>query len=171
MKNYYLILSISTQATQAQIKAAYKARLAEWQNTDSNNMTRYMDIEEAWENLGDEMRRKWYDDRFLSRLQQEERTSQARASEIYQYVKQDLAEKKSFTSLSKKVAVGGLSGGAIYFIMHFAFMVYHLAPHPEPEFKQVDFSDMDSSLLRRALDSMVQHSIIDTSQSKPADAP
>ena len=166
MKNYYHVLNIPTQATQAQIKAAYKARQAEWNATDSQNMSSYMDIEEAWENLGDDMRRKWYDERFLSKIEQEVQANQARAEKIYEEVTKEIAEKKSSASLGKKVAVGGLSGGAIFFVMHFAFMVFHLAPHDEPVFKRVEFSNLDSTQIRNAMDSIIVHHHIDTSSNK-----
>ena len=166
MKNYYHILNIPTQATQAQIKAAYKARLSEWNATDSHNMSRYMDIEDAWENLGDDMRRKWYHERFLDKLQQDEQEKQERADEIYEEVIEEVPERKSSSSLGKKVAVGGLSGGAIFFIMHSAFMVFHLAPHDEPVFKRVEFSNLDSAQIRNAMDSIMVHLHIDTSSNK-----
>ena len=169
MKNYYQILGIPTYATQQQVAAAYKARLAEWKRHDAQDMASYMDIEEAWENLGDELRRKWYDDRFLDKIRQKDSLAEAKIKRNYDQVKAEVKEGKSFTSVRKKVIAGGITGGALYFIMHSVFLIYHLAPHSDNNVfeKSIPITTFEAEKIRETLDSMSKKKAADTFQYKP----
>ena len=61
MQNYYQILGIRETATTAQVKAAYEQCMARWQKEGAQDMSARMLIDEAYENLGSELRREWYD--------------------------------------------------------------------------------------------------------------
>ncbi len=169
MKNYYQILGIPTYASPSQISAAYKARLAEWKRTDNQDTSRYMDIEEAWENLGDDLRRKWYDDRFLDKIQQKDTLEQASIKRNYDKVKAEATEGKPSSGFNKKLIAGGLSGGALYFIMHAVISIYHLAPHSDNNVfnKESHLSTFDEERIRHTLDSLNKKNVADTFHYKP----
>lgn len=63
MENYYHILGILQTATAEQVRYAYERRLAEWKKNGANDMQQYLLIEEAYENLGNDLRKGWYDER------------------------------------------------------------------------------------------------------------
>lgn len=67
-KNYYVILGISPRATGDDIKAAYR-RLAKESHPDryGGNLRTFLDIREAYSVLGDENRRREYDERLSER--------------------------------------------------------------------------------------------------------
>lgn len=69
MKNYYNILGIDRQASKDQIKRAYRKLAKQYHpdvvKDDVNKQKRMYEIQEAYECLGDEERRKKYDESVL----------------------------------------------------------------------------------------------------------
>lgn len=62
-KNYYVILGVGANATQDQIKSAYRSKAKEWHPDHSGaGCEPFLDVREAYEVLGDAERRQAYDD-------------------------------------------------------------------------------------------------------------
>lgn len=65
MKNYYHILGIAATATPAEIKRAYHAQVLNYhpdRNSAPDAAAKFMEVQEAWDTLSNEWRRKVYDD-------------------------------------------------------------------------------------------------------------
>jgi len=61
MKNFYEILEVPEDATQDQIRDAYKAKVKEYHPDHGGDSDKFINIVEAYETLGDEKKRKDYD--------------------------------------------------------------------------------------------------------------
>ena len=64
MKNYYEILGVDEKATQEDIKKAYRKLSKQYHpDVNPNGEEKFKDIAEAYDNIGDENKRKDYDNR------------------------------------------------------------------------------------------------------------
>jgi molecular chaperone DnaJ len=79
-KSYYTLLGVTSEASQRDVKAAYR-RLAKELHPDrhSGDARSFLDIQEAYSVLGDSSRRREYDDRLSQARQIEPITGQKRA--------------------------------------------------------------------------------------------
>lgn len=122
MKDYYLILGVSRNATSSEIKTAYRNGCKQFhpdKNAHPDAHLRFIEIHEAYEFLGDEKQRKAYDLAQRSRVtpkyehyyQQKEYAARNRAK---QYARQDFEEFKK--SKYYKLAVGVNNGFNLLFL-------------------------------------------------------
>ncbi len=122
MKDYYLILGVSRNATSSEIKTAYRNGCKQYhpdKNAHPDAHLRFIEIHEAYEFLGDEKQRKAYDlaqrtrvtPRYEEYFQHKEYAARNRAK---QYARQDFEEFKK--SKYYKVAVGVNNGFNFLFL-------------------------------------------------------
>jgi curved DNA-binding protein CbpA len=123
VKDYYLILGVSRNASHSEIKTAYRNGCKQFhpdKNAHSDAHLRFIEIHEAYEFLGDEKQRKAYDlahnravtPRYDEYYQQREYAARNRAKK---YARQDFEEFKK--SKYYKVAAGVNSGFNYLFLM------------------------------------------------------
>lgn len=116
VKDYYMILGVSRNASSIEIKTAYRNGCKQFhpdKNAHPDAHLRFIEIHEAYEFLGDEKQRKAYDlallrkttPRYEHYYQQKEFAARSRARE---YARQDFEEFKK--SKYYKLAVGVNSG-------------------------------------------------------------
>lgn len=141
-KDYYKILGIDSQASQTEIKAAYREQSKKWhpdQNSDLDATRMMQDINEAYALLKDEVKRRRYDEEYLRFTQH--RKSENNASKtsrnpyhVYEYDVQDETVKenmkqaqeyarnlvaefmKSFKKASANAAKGAWDGAKGYIV-------------------------------------------------------
>ena len=122
MKDYYLILGVSRNASNSEIKTAYRIGCKQFhpdKNAHPDAHLRFIEIHEAYEFLGDEKQRKAYDlaknkivtPSYQQYYQQKEYAARNRARE---YARQDFEEFKK--SKYYKLAVGVNNGFNILFL-------------------------------------------------------
>lgn len=122
MKDYYLILGVSRNATAAEIKTAYRNGCKQFhpdKNAHPDAHLRFIEIHEAYEFLGDEKQRKAYDlaqtrkvtPRYEHYYHQKENAARNRARE---YARQDFEQFKK--SKYYKIAVGVNNGFNFLFL-------------------------------------------------------
>ena len=122
MKDYYVILGVSRNASNSEIKTAYRNGCKQYhpdKNAHPDAHLRFIEIHEAYEFLGDEKQRKAYDLALLRKstplyehyYQQKEFAARSRARE---YARQDFEEFKK--SKYYKLAVGVNNGFNFLFL-------------------------------------------------------
>lgn len=122
MKDYYQILGVSKNASQTEIKTAYRNGCKQFhpdKNAHPDAHLRFIEIHEAYEFLGDEKQRKAYDlaqhrkitPRYEQYYQQKEYAARTRARE---YARQDFEQFKK--SKYYKLAVGVNNGFNFLFL-------------------------------------------------------
>ena len=128
MKDYYFILGVSRNASNSEIKTAYRSGCKQFhpdKNAHPDAHLRFIEIPEAYEFLGDEKQRKAYDLAHNRRVtpsyqqyyQQKEYAARNRARE---YARQDFEEFKK--SKYYKVAVG-VNNGFNYLFLSICILI------------------------------------------------
>ena len=128
MKDYYFILGVSRNASNSEIKTAYRNGCKQFhpdKNAHPDAKLRFIEIHEAYEFLGDEKQRKAYDLAHNRRVtpsyqqyyQQKEYAARNRARE---YARQDFEEFKK--SKYYKVAVG-VNNGFNYLFLSICILI------------------------------------------------
>ena len=59
--NYYKILNVSESASQSEIKSSYRKLSMKYHPDKGGDAEKFKQINEAYQNLGDEQKRKMYD--------------------------------------------------------------------------------------------------------------
>ena len=140
MQNYYQILGIRETATTAQVKAAYEQCMARWQKEGAQDMSARMLIDEAYENLGSELRREWYDASLSNTPSSSDAVACSTNDDIDQPDLEQFPERKPFTERSQpkrlsggKIAIGGASLSVILFsVIHVIHLITVVGSNDRP---------------------------------------
>ena len=79
-KNYYIILGISTESSQDEIKSAYRRLAKEFHPDHSGQSSPFLNIQEAYSVLSDPVQRRSYDNTLQENRQAENRPEQVESS-------------------------------------------------------------------------------------------